>query len=64
MIAPFVMNLTALPAFVDARRLELAAILVTARHIAFLNRTGGDPSAVLCGDTLVSALRDWNYDCR
>ena len=34
------MNLTALTAFVDARRLELAAILVTAGHIAFLHRTG------------------------
>ena len=44
MIAPSVMNLTALPAFVDARRLELAAILVTAGHIAFLDRTGADES--------------------
>ena len=64
MIAPSVMNLTALPAFVDARRLELAAILVTGRHIAFLNRTGTDDSIVLYGDTLVSALRAWKNDFR
>ncbi len=64
MIAPSVMNLTALPAFVDARRLELAAILVTGRHIAFLDRTGGDESIVLRGATLVSALRARYNDFR
>jgi hypothetical protein len=42
----------------------LAAILVTGRHIAFLNRTGSDHSIVLCGDTLVSALRAWKNDFR
>ena len=48
----------------DARRLELAAILVTGRHIAFLNRTGEDESIALCGATLVSALRARNNDFR
>ena len=64
MIAPSVMNLTALPAFVDARRLELAAILVTVGHIAFLHRTAADAPAVLRGATLDSALRAWDNEFR
>jgi len=64
MIAPSVMNLTALPAFVDARRLELAAILVTAGHIAFLRRTAADVRAVLLGATLDSAPDAWDNHFR
>jgi hypothetical protein len=48
----------------DARRLELAAILVTGRHNAFLNRTVADDSVALGGGTLVSALRAWKNDFR
>jgi hypothetical protein len=48
----------------DARRLELAAILVTGRHNAFLNRTAADDSVALRGGTLVSALRAWKNDFR
>jgi hypothetical protein len=58
------MNLTALPAFVDARRLELAAILVTVGHIAFLHRTAADVATALGGATLDSALRAWANDFR
>ena len=64
MIAPSVMNLTALSAFVDARRLELAAILVTAGHIAFLHRTAADACAVPLGATLDLALGAWDNHFR